>query len=119
MVIYKSDNVDDLYRLVLCARMCIGHMDDTVYVGIQSLQGYKMADLSLKMSENAVTLERQHEVENLGVLAYSLLIYSFCSTKRLKQLVDSRHTYPSCAPSVNNRHLSELFDLAPCTDHRL
>ena len=24
----ESDNVDDLYRLVLCARMRIGHVDD-------------------------------------------------------------------------------------------
>ena len=27
----ESDNVDDLYRLALCAHMRIGHMDDTVY----------------------------------------------------------------------------------------
>ena len=27
----ESDNVDDLYRLALCARMRIGHVDDTVY----------------------------------------------------------------------------------------
>ena len=27
----ESDNVDDLYRLALCARMRIGHADDTVY----------------------------------------------------------------------------------------
>ena len=27
----ESDNVDDLYRLALCARMRIGHVDDTIY----------------------------------------------------------------------------------------
>ena len=27
----ESDNVDDLYRLALCARMRIGHVDDIVY----------------------------------------------------------------------------------------
>ena len=27
----ESDNVDDLYRLALCVRMRIGHVDDTVY----------------------------------------------------------------------------------------
>ena len=27
----ESDNVDNLYRLALCARIRIGHVDDTVY----------------------------------------------------------------------------------------
>ena len=67
----ESDNVDDLYRFASCAwtYACVLGTWMTQYT---ELAGYKMVDLSLKMSENAVTLERKRfrEICKLKTLGY-------------------------------------------------